>query len=65
MIKLNDKTDVLGEQLRCTILKVLFDSILNNQLDYVCNRMKYAPVQNCMMKSFIMCDLHQIYLLLE
>ena len=39
MIKLNDKTDILGEQLRCTILKVLVDSILNNQLDYVCNRM--------------------------
>jgi len=39
MIKLNDKTDVLGEQLRGTILKVLFNSILKNQMDYVCNRM--------------------------
>jgi hypothetical protein len=37
MIKLNDKTDILGEQLRCKILKVLFDSILYNQLDYACN----------------------------
>jgi hypothetical protein len=36
------------------------DGILNNQLDYVCNRMLYAPVENAIMKSFIMRALHQI-----